>query len=286
MNKQEIIKQYNKEEDKFLIAKILDKIQFTNTRNQVQATDFLDGYEQKIAQNVLKQTGYKNSITYGGYDEAERKMIFFFPDKLFDLWNVPAKENSMISDYIKVISIILPSDLKGQYNHRDYLGGLMKLGIKREKIGDILVTENGANILVQSDMVEFLTNNLPQLTRFKKANFMQKSINNLTVVPIKKEPISILVPQLRLDTIIAELLHTSRTKANEIILQERALVNYEVKTKNSTILKQGDLLTIRGKGKFEIGETIGQTAKGKTRAIIYFWGRVPKVKKHRFGTGH
>lgn len=268
MNKQEIIKQYQKEEDKFLVAKILDKVQFVNTRNQVQNTEFLDGYEQKIVQKVLQQIAFYNVTFCGGYEQAERKMAILFPAKLESFLEMPIPYNTILQDLIKVISITLSTDLKGKYQHRDYLSGLMKLGIKREKIGDILVREDGADILVQNDMISYLSTNLQELTRFQKSNVEQKSILELKIVPIKKEQLTILVSQLRLDSIVTELIHGSRTKANELISSERVIVNYETKTKNSLILKQGDLLTIRGKGKFEIGEVIGQTSKGNIRLIV------------------
>lgn len=268
MNKQELLKQYSKEEDKFLVAKILDKIQFTSQKNQIQTTDFLDGYEQKIAQKVLQQIKHKKAIFYGGYEEAERKMIYFFPEKLMDLIEEDLQNDKMIQTEMKAITIELPNDLKGKYQHRDYLSGLMKLGIKREKIGDILVRENGADILVQEDILNYLLSNLPELTRFQKAAIFAKEISKLEIVPIKLEKMVILVPQLRLDVVISELLHTSRTKVNEVISQERVLVNYEIKTKNAAMLQRGDLLTIRGKGKFKIREVISQTAKGKLRVEV------------------
>lgn len=268
MNKQEILKQYSKEEDKILVAKLLDKVQFVSQKNQIQTTDFLDGYEQKIAQKVLQQVKYKTAIFYGGYEEAERKMIYFFPEKLMDLIEEDLQNDKMIQKEMKAITIELPNDLKGKYQHRDYLSGLMKLGIKREKIGDILVREDGADILVQEDILNYLLINLPELTRFQKAEIFVKEISELEVVSIKLEKMIILVPQLRLDVVISELLHISRTKANEVIEQERVLVNYEMKMKNATMLQENDLLTIRGKGKFKIGEIVSQTAKGKLRVEV------------------
>lgn len=268
MNKQEILKQYGKNEDKILVAKILDKIQFTSQKNQIQTTDFLDGYEQKIAQKVLQQIKCKNAMFYGGYENAERKMIYFFPEKLMDLIGENLQNDKMVQKEMKAISIQLPNDLRGQYQHRDYLSGLMKLGIKREKVGDILVRENGADVLVEEDILNYLLINLRELTRFQKAEIFSKEIYEVEVVPIKLEKMTILVPQLRLDVVISELLHASRTKANEVIEQERVLVNYETKTKNATTLQIGDLLTIRGKGKFKIGEIINQTAKGKLRVEV------------------
>ena len=228
MNKQDILKQYAKEEDKILVAKILDKIQFASQKHQIQITDFLDGYQQKIAQKVLEQTGYKTAILYGGYEEAERKMLFCFPERLASLMSEQLQEDKMIKQEMKVIAIELPNDLKGKYHHKDYLSGVMKLGIKREKIGDILVRENGADILVQEDILNYLLSNLPELTRFQKAAIFAKEISKLEIVPIKLEKMVILVPQLRLDVVISELLHTSRTKVNEVISQERVLVNYEI----------------------------------------------------------
>jgi len=268
MNKQEIIKQYGKDEDKILVAKILDKIQFASQKNQIQTIDFLDGYEQKIAQKVFNQVGYKTAIFYGGYEDAERKMIYFFPEKLMDLIDENWQKDKMIQKEMKAITIILPNDLKGQYHHRDYLSGLMKLGIKREKVGDILVREDGADILVHVDIATYLLSNLPELTRFQKAQIALKEISEVRVIPIQLENMVILVPQLRLDVVISELLHISRTKANEVISQERVLVNYETKTKNATMLQENDLLTIRGKGKFKIGEMVSQTAKGKLRVEV------------------
>ena len=268
MNKQEILKQYGKEEDKILVAKILDKIQYASQKNQIQITDFLDGYQQKIAQKVLQQVRYQESTFYGGYEEAERKMLFLFPERLFTLLKENLQEDKMIQKEMKAITIKLPNDLKGKYSHRDYLSGIMKLGIKREKIGDILVREDGADILVQEEMLTYLLSNLSELTRFQKAEILAKEISEIEVVPIQLEELVILVPQLRLDVVVSELVHTSRTKAEEIIMQERVLVNYETKTKNATILQVGDLLTIRGKGKFKIGEVICQTIKGKLRVKV------------------
>ena len=69
---------------------------------------------------------------------------------------------------------------------------------------------------------------------------------------------------MRLDNIIAELAKTSRAKAEEIIRQERVSLNYEIVTKDSKLVKIGDKLTIRGKGKFEIKEQIGSTKKEKS----------------------
>lgn len=293
MEKQELLKQFAKPEDKLLVAKIYDKIKFTHTRNQIQTTSFLDGYEQTIAEKFLKLCQEKNFLLEGGFPEAERKMLFLFPDKLEDLFNsnetlqeiqkvktepkiekvqeiekTQGKASMIISKFIKVISITLPKELQGTYHHREYLGGLMKLGIEREKIGDILANEQGADILVQRDITSFFLSHLPDLTRFQKAQIVEKEITELKIEQTKKESMVILVPQLRLDVVLSEILHLSRSKASDFIEQEKVFVNYELKSKNATTLKEGDILTVRGKGKYEVGEILSQTAKGKLRLEV------------------
>lgn len=131
-------------------------------------------------------------------------------------------------------------------------GGLMKLGIERDKIGDIIVYETGANILICSDIASSLLALLPSLTRFRKSSIEIITTNSIIAPIIKKEEIIVIIPSLRLDSIIAELAHTSRSKAIEIINSERVLVNFELAVKTSKLLNYGDVITIRGKGRFEI----------------------------------
>ena len=139
----------------------------------------------------------------------------------------------------------------------------MKLGLKREKIGDIIVWDKGAHIIVLNEIVQFLKENLSSLTRFHKSEINIKPIEELHPCNIQKETIEIMVSSMRLDNIISELIKTSRTKAEEIIKTERVFINYEVETKDSKTLKIGDKITVRGKGKFEIKEQVGNTKKGK-----------------------
>lgn len=268
MDKQELLKQFPKPEDKMLIAKLEDKLKFMRMKNQVQTSEFLDEYQQNIVTKMLRMLEESKYVLEGGYAQAQRKMLILFPEKLQEIFKKEAKNNSIVMQNIKVISIILPQEQQGSYHHSEYLGGLMKLGIKREKIGDIIVNEQGADILVQTDMASFLQTHVKDLTRFQKSEVQIKEITELTILQVKKEELIILIPQMRLDVIVSEILHLSRSKANEIISQERVFVNYELKTKNATTLKMGDVLTIRGKGKYEIGEVVSQTAKGKLRLQV------------------
>ena len=155
MNKQEILTRYSKEEEKLLVSKVLDKIEFVLNRNTIENTDFLDLYQKELVKELLRSIKFNNYIFCGGNENAEREILIVFPEKLKDI----LKEDKIIENILKVIQITLPNELTGEYNHRDYLGGIIKLGLKREKIGDILVRKNGADIIIIKDVEEYLLTN-------------------------------------------------------------------------------------------------------------------------------
>ena len=161
------------------------------------------------------------------------------------------------------IRISLPNELYGTYTHKNYLGMIMKLGVVREKIGDILVKESGADVIVMPEIVKYLLTNLSELTRLRKADIKEIQINELEKVEIKTKEYNIIVSALRLDNIIAELAKTSRMQAKELINQERVFVNFKNEIKQTKLLNEGDLISIRGKGRFKISEIIGNTQKGR-----------------------
>ena len=144
----------------------------------------------------------------------------------------------------------------------------MKLGVEREKIGDILVQDNGADIIVKKDISKYLLQELPMLTRFEKAEILEEKIENLIEVELKAEEIKIIVPSLRLDNFVSDFARTSRSKAVEIIKNERVFINGQNETKVSKQVKVGDTVTIRGKGRFIIKEFSGTTRSGRTVVVV------------------
>ena len=102
------------------------------------------------------------------------------------------------------------------------------------------------------------------MTRFSKSTITVEDIQNLRNVEVKKEEIEIIVASLRLDNVASELARCSRNKAIEIMNTERVFVNFQVETKKTKQIKEGDMITIRGKGRFFIKEIVGQTRSGRT----------------------
>lgn len=258
MNKTEILEEYKNQEQRLLAAKILDKLEFTKTKNKIQTTDFLNLNEQEMAMKLLKKVDCENYYFFGGRDNLERKVLVIYPEKLTE--EMSRKNDEKISS---IIRIKLPNELEGQYDHRTYLGSCIKIGIEREKIGDILVEKTGADIITKNEVTEFLLQNLSQLTRFKSAEITMQSISELKNVEASKIEISSIVASIRLDNIVSTLAKTSRSKAQEILKQERVFLNHQVETKSSKEVKVGDIITIRGKGRFEFKEIAGNTRKGR-----------------------
>lgn len=245
---------------KLLEAKIEDKYQFAVTRNKITHTDFLNASEKRMAEAFLQQNGWKNTFFFGGNGkDSERNILLCYPDKF-------SRElvEKNLSQIVVALSIILPKDLV--YEHRVYLSGMMKLGIKREKIGDILVRENGADIIVLKEMADFLQTNLLELTRFKSAKIEVVGVD--TIEPKAKEfqKISVIVSSMRLDNFVSELARCSRSRAVEILNAQRVFVNDELQTKFSRKIVEGDIINIRGKGKFVI-EEVERKTKGDKFAV-------------------
>lgn len=255
----EILNDYKEKDDKILLAQVLDKIEMCENRNKIEHTDFLDLAQIELVQKFINKIKIENYMSYGGFEQAERKMFVIYPEK----FNSEVVEKNL-SSIVQIVRVELPEDLKGKYTHRDYLGAVIKLGVKREKVGDIIVDNDGADIIVDKDISKFLLENLGGLTRFSKSKIMIENIENLRTVQIRKEEREIIVSSLRLDNVISELARCSRNKALDIINMERVFVNFQCETKKTKQIKPGDMITIRGKGRFFIKELVGQTKSGRT----------------------
>ena len=255
----EILNDYRDKDDKILLAQILDKVESVENKNKIEHTDFLDLAKIELVQKFINKIKIENYMSYGGFEQAERKMFVIYPENFN---SVVVEKN--LSNIIQIVRIELPDDLKGKYTHRDYLGAVIKLGVKREKVGDIIFDDNGADIIVDKDISKFLLENLGELTRFSKSKISIEDIKALRPVEIKKTELEIIVSSLRLDNVISELARCSRNKALDIINMERVFVNFECETKKTKQIKPGDMVTIRGKGRFYIKELVGETRSGRT----------------------
>lgn len=239
------------DENDLLIAKVWDKKKFCDTRNKITYTDFLNEKEQTI---ISRNMNLGNAFFYGGNENADRKILVFYPEKIDE-----ELARKSLNSVLSVLRIELPNEMKGEYEHRNYLSALIKIGIERSKIGDILVDNDGADIIIFNANKEFVKHALMELTRFKKSRFEEVDIENVRNKIDNFEDMTIIVASMRIDNIVSELARCSRSGADEYITDERVLVNYETVLKGSKIVENGDVVTIRGKGKFIIDGLVRNT---------------------------
>lgn len=259
MENRETLENYRKPEEKMLLAQILDKVESCKKSGRIEYTNFLDMYQIQLVKNFMQKNKIENYTLFGGFEDSERKIAIIYPEDYTE--NMVQKNYSKM---LKVIRITVAEDEKGKYVHRNYLGGIVKVGIAREKVGDILVFDEGADIIVKTETAEALKQALGSLTRFQNSKIEIVELENLRKREIKLEEIKIIVPSLRLDNFVSDLAKTSRNKAVQIMENQRVFVNGQNEIKASKQIKEGDVITIRGKGRFVVKKFGGTTRSGRT----------------------
>ncbi|MCX7923240.1 MAG: YlmH/Sll1252 family protein [Clostridia bacterium] len=254
-----ILKKIVKIEDKLLVSKILDKASKACNISRVVHSDFLDPYQQGVVERAL--TGCKdiNYMFTGGYAGAERMILMFSPNFMpFDDY-----ENS----YAPLKTVHLVSKSRDVLSHRDYLGALMSLGIKREKIGDILVREDICDIIVLEDMAEYIASNLDRVANTRVEPEL-KYIDELEVPELKVKEISTTVASLRLDCIASAGFGVSRSKIVDFIKAEKVNLNWEMTDSLTKQVKEGDTISIKGKGRVLLEKVGNTTKKGRVGVLL------------------
>ena len=245
-----------KNEEELMISKVEDKIQFAKSKNRVTYTDFLNIIEKSKVEKFLKMQTYKNYFFFGGNDNSERGVYIFYPEKITEEM---ARKN--LDDIFSVIKI--ENSKEENYEHRIYLSALMKLGIKREKIGDIVVRDDGADIVIFKENSVYIENGLKQLTRFRNSEIDVFELDKLENKPVEFEEFTVIVSALRLDCLVSELARCSRNNAEEYIELGKVFINGIQEMKTSKKINFGDIITIRGKGKFIFDEQVKETSKNR-----------------------
>ena len=240
-------------DEKLLLASADDKARQRDNKNILTHTGFLS-----MAQQAVLEQAHPDGVFSGGYEDAERRMLLFLPDWLEA---VPAEDGP-----IRVLRVSLPKGAP-KLTHRDYLGSLLALGIERSVIGDILVREDGADILVASDMADYLAQHYVQAGR-ALLHCEALSLAGLRPPVYEVKEVRDTVASLRLDSVLASMFSLSRGHAQEAIRQGLAAVNGRQILKPDFFLAEGDKVSLRGKGKAVLTEVGGKSRKDRD-CIVY-----------------
>jgi len=194
----------------------------------------------------------------GFFENAERRMVAFYPKE----WEAPIE-----FPYV-VIKITNRSKFKN-LEHRHYLGTLLSLGLKREKIGDLILKNDTCYAPVVDDIAEYIINSLEKINgcavRIEKIE-QEEYASIHSGVELKEK--LILCSSMRIDCVVSSVINISRSRGEKLISSGMVMVDYSVVDKKNFEVKEGSRLTIRGFGKYIVGEIVGTTKKDRFRVEL------------------
>lgn len=232
------------------MKKIVDKIEIVINNYSVVTTDFLDPYERYLAKSILNAFDEIKYIEDGGTSLSERKIITIFPYYL---------DGDSLD--LKLSFLRIKGDLE-DLSHKDFLGGLLSIGIKRSKTGDIFIHNDYTDLVVKEEIGSYIFLNLEKIGNRK-----------VTITEIEKKELSEpvnkfreerkFVASLRVDLVLSSIYNLSRQDSINIIKSGNVRVNWEKIIKPSKELCEGDVISVRGYGRAILYSIDGISKKGR-----------------------
>lgn len=245
-------------EDRVLLAKLWDKICGGIRKNIPANTCFLSPRELEMAKFLFGET--EGLHTFGGYPEAERKMLVYLPDYL--------DETALYGEASPLVCLRAAFYPEDTLTHRDFLGALMGAGIARETVGDICVGKGSCDFFVTAEIAPYILQNFPSAGR-TKLRLTPIALNQVAVPEPETKEIKDTLASLRLDSVIAAGLRMSRSAAAEYITAGKAAIDGLPCEKPDKLLWEGAKISVRGLGKIRLATVGGQTKKGRISVIIH-----------------
>jgi Uncharacterized conserved protein, contains S4-like domain len=254
----------NLDKDEQILRKRLKELANTAyTRGICLYSDFLNLNEQNVFLSLKNELPMIKYFANGGFIDAERKILCFY--------GKDSKVGEEELDYpISCIKIVpLNQKFSDAFSHRDFLGAVLNLGLDRSKIGDILILENAGYLFAHQTISNFIIDNLVRV-KHTMVSCTLVDCKDFDYQPKYKE-ISGTVSSVRLDSILAVAFHTSRSSLSGLIEGGKVSVGGKIILSNSYNLKEKDVVSVRGLGKFQFVGTSYQTKKGRysVQVLLY-----------------
>lgn len=255
MTKTELLNKFAKDpEERVVLARALDQMDRAANRSIPCATQFLSPAQRAALEPLLAASGHPKHLFHGGYEGAERTVCAFLPD-----WQ--EAEDWESAEELAAIECAYPPT-GAELSHRDLLGGLMGIGLTRERVGDILVGEKAAQIVCLKSAAPIILSQFDQAGRYR-LKLREIALAELSPAPAEVKHIRDTVATLRLDAVFSSGFSLSRGKAGDLISVGRVSVNHRECLKPDKPLAEGDILTCRGLGKCVLKSVLGQSRKGR-----------------------
>lgn len=240
---------------KNLFSLIFDRIKKNEFSGEVTFTPFLSPADCIVLEKKLSQAHFENFSSFGGTDAAERRMFAF---------------GNCDNEDFPIDTLKIFTRDKSVFEHRDYLGSCLSLGIKREKLGDILISDGASYVFASSDISDFLTLNLKKIAH-SNVECIICGGEKLPDFEKKYNEVSKTVTSLRLDCVVSAFCSKSRAVSDALICEGRVFLNYECVKNLSKQVSNNDVLTVRGFGKGIILTDFPLTKKNKRRICVKYY---------------
>ncbi|RFU63196.1 RNA-binding protein [Peribacillus saganii] len=248
-----IYQHFRPEEKEFIDQSHNIKEQVKNSYSP-KLTDFLDPREQQIMIAIAGNDAEVKLEFFGGGEYAERKRALLYPD-----YFIPEKEDFQIV----LFELIYPKKFIAM-EHRQVLGTLMSLGLKREKFGDVLISGDSVQIVAAKEIENYLLANLDKVGK-SAVSLKEQTIGKIIQAEEKWEEMITTVSSMRLDVVLSSLLNLSREKTKALIVSGKVKLNFKEEDNSSEECREGDILSVRGFGRCKILSIDGKTKKDKWR---------------------
>ena len=226
--------------------------------NSFTFTDFLSMAELSDFYEIESSLRYACPVLYGGCDMSERKMIRFGNPDEFG-YEQPFPINTLI---IEPLNEKFSDDL----NHRDFLGALMNLGIKRQLLGDIFVKNNKACLFCKDSISEYITDSLCRIKHTSVNASQCMDASDITSPTLLDKTIQI--SSNRIDAVISKVYNLSRNDSLMLFQSGLVYINGRQCTENAKKVMQKDLISVRGHGRFEFDGEQNISKKGKLNCLV------------------
>ncbi|GAB6181956.1 RNA-binding protein [Desulfotomaculum defluvii] len=257
LDRKSLVGHVTSSDERAILTKVLDTVETVLKNHTPQLTHFYDPYHTGLIISLLERMQDLDFATYGGYEIAERARTAIFPDYL----------DGTDIDYEITILEVEGNFKMVKVNHRDFLGSLLGLGLKREMVGDLIITPKGCQVMVAQEVAPYLMTNL---TKVHKVGVEVREIGPMELVlpELKVKEIKTTVASLRLDAVAAAGFGTSRSRIAREIQAERLNLNWHTCSNLAAPVQSGDMLSIRGRGRVEISEIKGNTKSGRIGIVL------------------
>ena len=239
-------------ENSDLVRRAADLADRCERQSIVTATGFLTPAEQYGLTSWAERHPDNGLYMTGGQDGCERQRAFFLP-----YWMTP--EELDLSEHIRAVRA---EAFFGEPGHRDYLGAALGLGIQREWLGDIRVLGTAAYIFCLPSVERLLLDELTKVGRVA-VKTAPCPLSDVPAPELKVKRVTFTVKSLRLDAVASSMFGLSRTAAAELIRLGAASLNYAPCEKADAPVREGDVISLRGRGKGTLTAVGGRSRKDR-----------------------